>query len=83
MLGRAGIPTVLIDPHRVYPFDFRAEKIETGIGDSVLRSATHDGENLDRAIRLPARQEAEPPIPHHIRRPDRRDPSRPRRGSPM
>jgi 2-polyprenyl-6-methoxyphenol hydroxylase-like FAD-dependent oxidoreductase len=55
MLGRAGIPTVLIDPHRVYPFDFRVEKIsgdeqvgrlyETGIGDSVLRSATHDGEN--------------------------------------
>ena len=55
MLGRAGIPTVLIDPHRVYPFDFRVEKIsgdeqvgrfyETGIADSVLRSATHDGEN--------------------------------------
>lgn len=55
MLGRAGIPTVLIDPHQVYPFDFRVEKIsgdeqvgrfyETGIADSVLRSATHDGEN--------------------------------------
>ncbi|NOJ49101.1 FAD-dependent oxidoreductase [Bradyrhizobium archetypum] len=55
MLGRAGIPTVLIDPHRVYPFDFRVEKIsgdeqvgrfyQTGIADSVLRSATHDGEN--------------------------------------
>jgi hypothetical protein len=27
MLGRAGIPTVLIDPHQVYPFDFRVEKI--------------------------------------------------------
>ena len=55
MLGRAGIPTVLIDPHEVYPFDFRVEKIsgdeqvdrfyQTGIADSVLRSATHDGEN--------------------------------------
>jgi len=55
MLGRAGIPTVLIDPHQVYPFDFRVEKISgdeqldrfyrTGIADSVLRSATHDGEN--------------------------------------
>src|SRR4029453_18026342 len=48
MLGRAGIPTVLIDPHQVYPFDFRVEKISgdeqldrfyrTGIADSVLRS---------------------------------------------
>src|SRR5258706_5097353 len=55
MLGRAGIPTVLIDPHQAYPFDFRVEKIsgdeqlgrfyQTGIADSVLRSATHDGEN--------------------------------------
>ena len=55
MLGRAGIPTVLIDPHQVYPFDFRVEKISgdeqldrfyrTGIADSVLRSATHDSEN--------------------------------------
>jgi 2-polyprenyl-6-methoxyphenol hydroxylase-like FAD-dependent oxidoreductase len=55
MLGRAGIPTVLIDPHQTYPFDFRVEKIsgdeqldrfyQTGIADSVLRSATHDGEN--------------------------------------
>jgi len=55
MLGRAGIPAVLIDPHQTYPFDFRVEKIsgeeqvgrfyQTGIADSVLRSATHDGEN--------------------------------------
>src|SRR5437764_1226705 len=55
MLGRAGIPTILIDPHQTYPFDFRVEKIsgdeqlgrfyQTGIADSVLRSATHDGEN--------------------------------------
>jgi 2-polyprenyl-6-methoxyphenol hydroxylase-like FAD-dependent oxidoreductase len=55
MLGRAKIPAVLIDPHHTYPFDFRVEKIsgdeqldrfyQTGIADSVLRSATHDGEN--------------------------------------
>jgi 2-polyprenyl-6-methoxyphenol hydroxylase-like FAD-dependent oxidoreductase len=55
MLGRAGIATVLIDPHETYPFDFRVEKLSgdaqlerffrTGIADSVLRSATHDGEN--------------------------------------
>ncbi|MEN3347033.1 MAG: hypothetical protein V7632_668 [Bradyrhizobium sp.] len=55
MLGRAGIPSLLIDPHQVYPFDFRVEKIggdlqlerfaRTGIAESVLRSATLDGEN--------------------------------------
>jgi len=55
MLGRAGISTILIDPHPVYPFDFRVEKLsgeeqlarflKTGIAESVLRSATHDGEN--------------------------------------
>ena len=55
MLGRAGIPTILIDPHGTYPFDFRVEKLSgdeqlerfqgTGIAESVLRSATHDGEN--------------------------------------
>jgi len=27
MLGRASIPTVLIDPHSTYPFDFRVEKL--------------------------------------------------------
>ena len=55
MLGRAGIPAIVIDPHEVYPFDFRVEKLSgdtqlarferTGIAESVLRSATHDGEN--------------------------------------
>ena len=55
MLGRAGIPTLLIDPHQTYPSDFRVEKLsgdeqldrfyQTGIADSVLRSATYDGEN--------------------------------------
>jgi 2-polyprenyl-6-methoxyphenol hydroxylase-like FAD-dependent oxidoreductase len=55
MLGHAGIAAVLIDPHHTYPFDFRVEKLsgdgqlerfrKSGIAESVLRSATHDGEN--------------------------------------
>jgi 2-polyprenyl-6-methoxyphenol hydroxylase-like FAD-dependent oxidoreductase len=55
MLGRAGIASILIDPHRSYPPDFRVEKLSgieqierfrrTGIAEAVLRAATHDGEN--------------------------------------
>ncbi len=55
MLGRAGISAVLIDPHPLYPPDFRVEKLsgdlqverfrKTGIAEAVLRAATHDGEN--------------------------------------
>ncbi|WP_426442236.1 FAD-dependent oxidoreductase [Bradyrhizobium genosp. P] len=55
MLGRAGVASVVIDPHQVYPFDFRVEKLggdvqierfaKTGLAESVLRSATLDGEN--------------------------------------
>jgi len=54
MLGRAGIPTLLIDPHENYPFDFRVEKLSgtqvdllqrTGFAESLLRSATYGGEN--------------------------------------
>jgi 2-polyprenyl-6-methoxyphenol hydroxylase-like FAD-dependent oxidoreductase len=55
MLGRAGISAVLIDPHPVYPPDFRVEKLsgygqierfrKTGLAEATLRSATHDGEN--------------------------------------
>jgi len=55
MLGRAGISAILIDPHPVYPPDFRVEKLsgpvqlerfrKTGIADAMLRAATHDGEN--------------------------------------
>jgi 2-polyprenyl-6-methoxyphenol hydroxylase-like FAD-dependent oxidoreductase len=52
MLGRAGYSVVLVDPHAVYPPDFRAEKIDggqaailrrTGLADAVLRAATLDG----------------------------------------
>ena len=55
MLGRAGIAAVLIDPHPVFPPEFRVEKLnggeqverftKTGIGESVLRSATFDDTN--------------------------------------
>jgi 2-polyprenyl-6-methoxyphenol hydroxylase-like FAD-dependent oxidoreductase len=55
MLGRAGVPAILIDPHPVYPPDFRVEKLsgdgqierfrKTGLAETTLRSATHDGEN--------------------------------------
>jgi 2-polyprenyl-6-methoxyphenol hydroxylase-like FAD-dependent oxidoreductase len=52
MLGRAGIPTILIDPHPVYPPDLRCEKLDggqvdilrkTGLAEAVLRAATYDG----------------------------------------
>jgi 2-polyprenyl-6-methoxyphenol hydroxylase-like FAD-dependent oxidoreductase len=55
MLGRAGVSAILIDPHPVYPPDFRVEKLsgdgqierfrKTGLAETTLRSATHDGEN--------------------------------------
>jgi 2-polyprenyl-6-methoxyphenol hydroxylase-like FAD-dependent oxidoreductase len=53
MLGRAGYAVTLVDPHEVYPPDFRAEKVDitqaailrkTGLADVVLRAATADGE---------------------------------------
>ena len=53
MLGRAGIETVLVDPHLVYPPDFRCEKLDgaqmrtlerTGLADAVRRVATPDRE---------------------------------------
>lgn len=49
MLGRAGINAILIDPHRVYPPDFRCEKLDrtqiavlkkTGLDDVVRRAST-------------------------------------------
>jgi 2-polyprenyl-6-methoxyphenol hydroxylase-like FAD-dependent oxidoreductase len=53
MLGRAGIGAVLIDPHPIYPPDFRCEKLvvsqipllhRTGLADAVLRVATPEQE---------------------------------------
>jgi 2-polyprenyl-6-methoxyphenol hydroxylase-like FAD-dependent oxidoreductase len=52
MLGRAGIPAILIDPHVKYPPDLRCEKIsgdqvnilrKTGLAEATLRAATLDG----------------------------------------
>lgn len=52
MLGRAGIDAVVIDPHPVYPPDFRCEKLDgsqvrllrkTGLAEAVLPAATPDG----------------------------------------
>lgn len=53
MLGRAGIDAVMVDPHKVYPPDFRCEKFDgpqvdilrkTGLADEILRAATFDRE---------------------------------------
>jgi 2-polyprenyl-6-methoxyphenol hydroxylase-like FAD-dependent oxidoreductase len=52
MLGRAGTPAILVDPHIKYPPDLRCEKIsgdqvnilrKTGVAEAVLRTATLDG----------------------------------------
>ena len=53
MLGRAGVPALLIDPHPVYPPELRCEKLggeqlellrKTGLADATLRATTLDGE---------------------------------------
>jgi 2-polyprenyl-6-methoxyphenol hydroxylase-like FAD-dependent oxidoreductase len=53
MLGRAGIEAVLVDPHPVYPPDFRCEKLDsvqlatlrlTGLADAVIPASTPDHE---------------------------------------
>jgi 2-polyprenyl-6-methoxyphenol hydroxylase-like FAD-dependent oxidoreductase len=53
MLGRAGHAALLVDPHPVYPPDFRCEKLDesqvrlmqqTGLADSVLPFGARDGE---------------------------------------
>jgi 2-polyprenyl-6-methoxyphenol hydroxylase-like FAD-dependent oxidoreductase len=54
MLGRAGREVALIDPHPVYPPDFRCEKLDgeqtamlrrTGLADAILAAATPDRES--------------------------------------
>ncbi len=55
MLARAGIAAILVDPHPVYPPDFRIEKLsgdeqiarfrKTGVSEAVLRKAAHASEN--------------------------------------
>ena len=54
MLGNSGVDAVLVDPHPVYPPDFRCEKLDgtqaeilrkTGLAEGVLRAATPDRES--------------------------------------
>lgn len=49
MLGRAGFDVAIVDPHPIYPFDFRSEKVigeqvhllrRTGLAEPVLAAAT-------------------------------------------
>jgi 2-polyprenyl-6-methoxyphenol hydroxylase-like FAD-dependent oxidoreductase len=51
MLARAGFDVMLVDPHPIYPTDFRCEKLDstqvsvlrkTGLADPVLQAATFD-----------------------------------------
>lgn len=53
MLGRTGASVALIDPHKVYPPDFRCEKLDgsqvellrkTGLADAIFAAATLDDE---------------------------------------
>jgi 2-polyprenyl-6-methoxyphenol hydroxylase-like FAD-dependent oxidoreductase len=53
MLSRAGHDVVLIDPHEIYPPDFRCEKLDgaqmltlekTGLAPALLRTATRNNE---------------------------------------
>lgn len=53
MLGRAGVDAVLVDPHPVYPPDFRCEKLDgvqlktlglTGLAEAVRSASTPDQE---------------------------------------
>ena len=53
MLGRAGIPALLVDPHLIYPPELRCEKLageqldllrKTGLAEATLSAATLDGE---------------------------------------
>jgi 2-polyprenyl-6-methoxyphenol hydroxylase-like FAD-dependent oxidoreductase len=53
MLGRASVSCALVDPHPVYPFDFRCEKLDgsqvavlrkTGLERAVFAAATLDDE---------------------------------------
>jgi 2-polyprenyl-6-methoxyphenol hydroxylase-like FAD-dependent oxidoreductase len=52
MLGRAGVATIMVDPHTVYPPELRCEKIggtqldrlrKTGLAEDTLRATTLDG----------------------------------------
>ncbi|WP_244374999.1 FAD-dependent monooxygenase [Nitrobacter winogradskyi] len=53
MLGRAGVPAILMDPHTTYLPDLRCEKLSgtqirrlrnTGLDKQILQATTLDGE---------------------------------------
>src|SRR5690349_13814633 len=53
MLGRTGATVALIDPHKIYPPDFRCEKLDvsqvellckTGLADPIFAATTFDDE---------------------------------------
>ena len=76
MLGRAGIPAVLIDPHTVYPPELRCEKLggdqldllrRTGLADATLRATTLDGEVWEARFGYVVAQKAERPARRHVR----------------
>ncbi len=59
MLGRAGIAVALIDPHKVYPPEFRCEKLggkqietihKTGLYDAIRHRLNARRQRMDRAL---------------------------------
>ena len=59
MLGRAGFSAVLIDPHEVYPPDFRCEKLD-GLQVQLLRKTGLDAAVFAAAGLALARRRIEP-----------------------
>ena len=90
MLGRAGLDVIVVDPHAVYPPDFRCgEKIDgpqlrilkkTGLADAVLRAATYDGEvwvaRFGRLVEKRPSDSTRHSLPHPRQYGPRRNPSR-------
>ena len=77
MLGRAGIDAMLVDPHPVYPPDFRCEKLDgpqlhtlrlTGLADAVMRASTPDNgfwvARFGRIVEQAARRSARHSLRH-------------------
>jgi 2-polyprenyl-6-methoxyphenol hydroxylase-like FAD-dependent oxidoreductase len=77
MLGHAGIPAVMIDPHTIYPPELRCEKLggdqidllhKTGLADATLRATTLDGEVWE-AVRLRGGEKAQRSVRGDVRHP--------------
>ena len=52
MLGRAGISTILVDPHETYPFDFRIEKLSHSVTSLNSGGWSTNRVDLDWALRV-------------------------------